>query len=58
MTEREKKLRELGFRPVEDPEVIKEHERQWTETIRDIAPVMNALNEWVERSKKEVVCIV
>lgn len=58
MTEREEKLRKLGFKPVEDPEIIKEHRKQLEETIKDITPVMNALNGWVERSKKEVVCIV
>lgn len=55
MTDREKKLREFGFKPVEDPILIEAHKREWEETVRDVTPVINALTDWVERSKNEVV---
>lgn len=58
MTERERKLREFGFKPVEDPEVIEAHRREWEETVRDVTPIVTALTDWVERSKREFVCKV
>lgn len=58
MTDRERKLRELGFKPVEDTEVIQAHRREWAETVSDVTPIVTALNDWVERSKNQVVCKV
>lgn len=57
MTEREKKLREFGFKPVEDPALIEAHRKEWEETAKDLKPIVDAFNAWHERSKKEIILI-
>lgn len=58
MTEREKELREFGFRPVEDPELIKAHQREDEKVVSNVVPIISALIDWRERSKNEIVCRV
>lgn len=57
MTEREKKLRAFGFKPVEDPALIEAHRKEWEKVAKDLKPIVDAFNDWHVQSRKVKILI-
>lgn len=58
MTKREKALRDFGFKPVEDPEIIKSCRKEDKKVANQVAPIIEALIDWREKSRNEIVAYV
>ena len=51
MSNKERRLREFGFEPVDDPKEIERRRKGDEETVKRANPVIKALHEWTEESK-------